>query len=148
MNKNLWIIILALGCVACGRQPSRDLGEFAGYVEKFESVSIAQGRPVRVEDLKMKFAQMDRPTEQAVCILQTDEQPQINVNKAAWDRMTETERQSVIFHELGHCVLLRKHVNALDSDNDPISLMNPYALDPTVYEAKMDHYHQELFHNR
>ncbi len=41
----------------------------------------------------------------------------ITISEEWWERATFLEKKEVIFHELGHCVLLRPHTSPPDSDN-------------------------------
>jgi hypothetical protein len=78
-----------------------------------------------------------------------DVQATVVVDKEYWGRLSDDERKLLIFHELGHCVLGRKHVPTFHSDENyvftPDSIMYPdarsvttaYRLDPLRYEAEL-----------
>ena len=70
---------------------------------------------------------------------------QMIINKQFWDAATPTEREMVIFHELGHCVLYRKHLNDARPDGSPVSLMRYTIYSPTTYNNNRDYYLRELF---
>lgn len=50
----------------------------------------------------------------------------IVIDKKYWDRSTYWERESLVFHELGHCVLDRPHVTAYDEEGHSLSIMHPF----------------------
>ncbi len=45
------------------------------------------------------------------------------VDRIYWDTATDLEREFVVFHELGHCVLNREHLDASDAQGNCISIM-------------------------
>lgn len=48
----------------------------------------------------------------------------INIDLAYWNKSDPNEREFLIFHELGHCVLKRSHLNLSKSDGTCVSMMN------------------------
>ncbi len=145
MNR-IWLL-LAIACVAvgCGRKPELSLGEFAPYVHEFERLSVVYGNPSKIEDLVMSFDTPDSPQEQGWCRLSSDKSPYIGINRTSWDLMDETERKLLVFHELGHCIKLRKHTTSALGTGEPASLMNPYSIDAYTYSTLEGYYLQELF---
>jgi hypothetical protein len=131
---------------ACGRKPVLQVpSQFAPYVQKFEQASTTQGPTVQVTDLIVKFGAMENQYERGICELDGDNTPTILVNEDAWDDMSEDERESLIFHELGHCVLKRKHRADQMGPGIPASLMNPYTIPGWTYEQYKKYYIEELF---
>ena len=45
------------------------------------------------------------------------------IDKIYWASATELEKEFVVFHELGHCVLNREHTDVADNDGDCVSIM-------------------------
>ena len=50
--------------------------------------------------------------------------------RSAWDKYSETEREVLVWHELGHCVLGLGHDARVDVDG-PVSIMYPNVFKPT-----------------
>jgi hypothetical protein len=50
----------------------------------------------------------------------------IVLDKEYWARASYWQRESLVFHELGHCILNRFHVTAYDKDYNPVSIMHPF----------------------
>ena len=49
----------------------------------------------------------------------------ISVDPLYWKQATALEKEYVMFHELGHCVLNRGHTTAADANNTCLSIMEP-----------------------
>lgn len=70
----------------------------------------------------------------------------IVIDKTKWESLTETKREILMFHELGHCLLLKHHNESLHSNYEPVSIMYPYLLTTdTFYTEHKAEYIQELF---
>jgi len=68
------------------------------------------------------------------------------VSLEQWNMMTELEREWVLFHELGHCVLFREHDNErILGGLCPRSIMHPWFTRDLCYKMKYDYYIKELF---
>jgi hypothetical protein len=134
---------LAAGCGR--RDPVLDVGEFKPYVDAFEAVSQVEGAPTQVEDLIIKFGDLPNPRERGACEIVGDRTPTITISKTKWGKLDEYERQQLLFHEMGHCVLGQEHRDAKDADGIAVSMMNPYAIDSYTYAEREEQYHHELF---
>ncbi len=47
----------------------------------------------------------------------------ISIDEAYWNAVDNLAREMVVFHELGHCILKRAHLESRDENGDCISLM-------------------------
>jgi hypothetical protein len=125
-------------------------GPFQDYVSNFEQASAEQGMPLRIVDLILGFGSTPSLNETGVCEWAENETPRIIINARIWNTLNDYDRQEVIFHELGHCVLRRIHqITEMMAYNNtmriPSSVMYPYRIVGTVYRDNMAHYHGELF---
>lgn len=68
----------------------------------------------------------------------------ITFNMTYWESYSSGDKESTVFHEMGHCVLLREHLPTL-SNGKPISLMNPYIVLSDTYLPRRNYYIGELF---
>jgi hypothetical protein len=139
------LVALALIMTGCGNSVVREVGEFEPYVARFEAEAAARGAPVTVEDLKIVQGELEDPRERAVCEIGGTRTPTITVDPQAWADSTEAEREELIFHEMGHCVLRRKHDTALDLEGKPKSLMHPLKIGTDTYLSQQTVYLDELF---
>jgi len=69
----------------------------------------------------------------------------IELDNTYWASASDTQREETVTHELGHCILYRAHLNTLDANGNPVSLMNAYLLDATLYSDNRVYYLNELF---
>ena len=148
MKVRLTCIILLWGASAlfgCARQQQLALGQFAPYVRSFESEAAHQGKTLKVTDLVIQFGPMKNHLERGICEIDGDATPTITINEDSWNRMDDSEREPLIFHELGHCVLHRRHQNGQMKDGVPTSLMNSYSITEFTYSTYREYYLHELF---
>jgi hypothetical protein len=150
--------ICAIALSACGAAPSSNTAHdntlqvdgFKSYVTSFEQTAAQYGNPVQVTDLVIQFGQVDGVGEnggRGVCELSEGSTPVITISQAAWTSSSESEREELIFHELGHCVLHKTHVGGINSDGIPASIMNPYKIDGAIYSQYKSFYLTGLFAN-
>jgi len=141
------VTIFALSLTACGKPhtPTVELGEFAPYVNDFTTQARAAGLDVEVTDLRVVFGSTDSPYQRGLCDITPDQTPTIIIQEWSWKEATEAAREELMFHELGHCVLHRKHHNDKTDNGFAKSIMNAYLLDSDTYEEFREYYLQELF---
>jgi hypothetical protein len=72
----------------------------------------------------------------------------VTLDSAFWNSSSETYREILMHHELGHCVLERYHTSTRLSSGQYASIMTPYILNSSVYAANKPYYVQELYRNR
>jgi hypothetical protein len=69
----------------------------------------------------------------------------VELSSSAWSKGSDTFKEMLVFHELGHCLLGRGHKNSRHSDGRPESVMNSFIFDGRTYTANRDQYLKELF---
>ena len=147
---------LAVGFIAmaCGQKESPRVAvfqvdsDFLPYVSAFERAANEQGKPIRVNDLIVSFGPTPNLNETGVCEISSDESPRITINQNIWSFLSPMDRQQVMFHELGHCVLRRLHKSGVTVQNGasiPSSMMYTHRIPGTTYSAHQGFYHIELF---
>lgn len=145
ISKALISGLLLVAFSACGKKPVLEVGQFSPYVQSFEKQAATHGQAVKVTDLIVKFGPMENKFERGICEINGDDTPTILINEDAWNQMSEDEREPLLYHELGHCVLKRKHRADQMSDGVPASLMNPYTIAGWTYDEYKSYYLNELF---
>lgn len=70
----------------------------------------------------------------------------IAIDFEAWQSLSGLEREQLVFHELGHCVLGRPDTDEI-KDNLPSSIMHLNMIDEQVYSKNRAEYLEELFSN-
>lgn len=68
----------------------------------------------------------------------------IVLNSVTWPNLTDTEKHNLVYHELGHCILLRDHNDALYPDGCYRSIMNTYLISDFCYFLHKDELINEL----
>jgi hypothetical protein len=127
------LIILTLGCGKKNNFVYDVPAEFEPYVQKFISEAKARGQNITIHNLIIKY---DATASSLYCATsnvissQNDVQKIISINpQQCWQNYVQLE--TLIFHELGHCILGRNHDMSLMPKGDPKTLMYPDNI--TVY---------------
>ena len=134
--------------------------EFQPYVDTFIKEAANRGHSITITNLIMQY---DTTSEDSLCgsCNSVSSNPSIqkiiniNPNFLCWDNNVELE--TLIFHELGHCILGRNHTTARLPNGDFKSIMTPHNLmlySPCIYPIggqscdnyfKRTYYLDELF---
>lgn len=123
--------------------------EVEPIVQKFMGLAKDRGLALATNDLIVQFTNapettMDGSFEAAHCTSQNGT-PLIVIHQGPWEMTDATGDESIMFHEMGHCFLLRAHRADLNADGTPASIMNPEAPTSQVYLAHYQNYLDELF---
>lgn len=151
----LGIVFLLLGCGRAATPEER--AEFSPYLQRFSTYSKKFGRSVKTDtDVTVVFAEL--PSRHlGVCQEGFWQTPRVEINRASWERATASAREVLLFHELGHCLLGRGHLDrqiAVESAERgqrmviPASVMASLALSSRWYDDFRDYYVEELFKGR
>lgn len=133
--------------------------EVEPYVQSFRDEAKKRNNPVSITNLIVTFGAVQQEDVCGQCILDSGKTPRIILNNDSfcWQQASKDERECLVFHELGHCLLNRAH----KADRFPkgmfASLMNPndtgvYATcrypigdDDCDKRPRRDYYIDELF---
>jgi hypothetical protein len=145
---------------ACGRTvigPTLDHGEFETYFQRFEIAAKHYGRNIEnSKDVRIEYGEVDTADVVGQCQTNILTGSRIVLVKSTWQGLSDASRESLIFHEFGHCILSRDHVpddlkvgdpGAPETvgSNTPRSLMHPSFVPGSIYSALKDYYQKELF---
>lgn len=124
------------------------------YVVSFEEQARVQyeQEDFKVGDIPVNFGDTTDEKYDGVCIKYPDDTREILLKKEWFDRANETQKEILIFHELGHCRLNRKHNSGETMAYDDqltikTSIMNPVVPSSYYYSEYKDAYLAELFHS-
>jgi hypothetical protein len=70
---------------------------------------------------------------------------QIMIQSEQWRTSSDMQREQLMFHELGHCLLRRQHDETTSPNGTPMSIMYPFLVPEHTYETFRDEYIKELF---
>lgn len=143
-NRNIilsgLLLVVAIFLTYCKRKP--DTPEFEKYVTKFE-----QEFNVDTFNIPIHFKKLDG-AEVGMCYLfQFKYWRSIAISKEFWDDASDTEKELLIYHELGHCVMELEHDNTLYNIglyNIHNSIMNEYIIPEVFYINFREHYIEDL----
>jgi hypothetical protein len=69
----------------------------------------------------------------------------ITLDKEYWDVISYQKKLILVYHELGHCTLMRRHIDKRFEDGCPISIMHPEILPDVCINRYLDYYLLEIF---
>jgi hypothetical protein len=135
MHRNLAFILSLLAFASCGApaaEPASVSPEFGDYYQGFLSEAGRFGSTLVSESVKVSFGAFEEETDLGECAPGGE----VSINEARWSRLAHYDRELLIFHELGHCLLGQKHRAG--------SLMDP-RLSGSQYAFRREAYLKELF---
>jgi len=138
----LWLAIAA--STGCTTGPA-DQGDFRPYLDRFAAEAVARGRHVDVSDVQFAFGTPFPAAAVASCFATPFGWRRVVVNRGQWDGIAPACREIFAFHELGHCVLNRVHLNERLADGTPASMMNFDTVPCGLYRERRARYLDELF---
>lgn len=130
------------------RSGCKTASEFYRYIDDFEAEygNNIGDIPVCIGSIEIE----DKESVIGVCRTWTGptrKYREITIKEEWFDRNHEDEYavRQLIEHELGHCLLNRDHVEEVDEDFHPISIMYPYHFSGGHYQDNHEYYLNELF---
>lgn len=139
---SLIFLFSLLFLASCGKLESPQINtDYKVYYNKFYALAESKGIKNIVKDVRVEFADLDG--EIAGSCYWIYHPRKIVLDKNIWESqgITDAYRESLMFHELGHCALSRFH------DDQELSIMNTIAPNNDVYLANYDLLVSELFEN-
>jgi hypothetical protein len=135
---------LVTALVGCGQENAKEPAivdeALVSYVVKFElDVGVSAGA------IDVTFGDLDDDIV-GMCYSWKDGRRKIVIDKQFWDIESETQREELMFHELGHCAMNLGHdeeISYMGRTSCPNSVMYPYAFE-YCYERYRDYYVSEL----
>ncbi len=155
------IILVAASLVGCGK-PAVVEAEFQPYLDSFYSEAQQRGKDIQRGNISIHFGELP-DTIAAHCVLSNSRPSsggdEVVINPTAWNAYSKQflpEREIVVFHELGHCLLGLEHeqgtLELCDERNHfyypqaPLSIMKSDAfVDPSLYADLRTYYVDQLF---
>lgn len=167
----LLLLIFLIGCASIGKGTETSK-EFLGideraeeYIALFKEIAEPYINKSTLESLSVGFkdVEVDERGVVGVCkYFTSDGGPEILIDQRFWAKSTENTRESLMLHELGHCICKIPHSHIEGSyeekpkkdgpvlgrgffrDGCPVTVMYPEVLGDFCYEKHKYHYHYEL----
>lgn len=140
--KKLIYFLLTLS--ACGPNP-----ESSKFVEEEikEHVELFSKLNNNKTNIEIKYSKLPDNVI-GLCYIYTDGSSNIEIDEKAYKSYSYSGKQELIFHELGHCILNRSHLETRytwEGVSIPTSIMYPFAFGEFwYYNENITHYHDEL----
>lgn len=100
--------------------------ELAPYFDRFQAEAAVRGVSVDFVAAQLSAALEDiaEANVSGQCYYNGDEPNRLVIDLVFWKQATDLKREFVIFHELGHCYLGRRHLDTANSDGTCASMMH------------------------
>lgn len=118
------------------------------YYASFEREAALRGYDVDLDDLDLvsTIEEIEEDGIAGTCHYNSQESNRITIDLTFWQNANQSTRELVVFHELGHCVLFRDHLEDENNQNTCLSIMNSGTSGCRVrYADNREYYLDELF---
>jgi len=124
--------------------------EVGKYVLKFIEDAGRKGLDVLPDmqdpKLDIRIASLDSWGSSTIGLCETgSNRRRVTFDPDFWNAVSETQKELLAHHELGHCVLYRGHRTALLETGKYASIMYPIIMGTSTYQNNYDYYQEELF---
>ena len=149
-NSVCLALFLLVGCGDPGSPRIEIDDEFRPYYDRFNQHSMEhRGKDFSNTNITINFVEtINIPTENNMTILGICYyfSNKVEINEETWVKLPTAKKEALIAHELGHCLLNRRHDEAAHpSTNARLSVMHPFILGQWEFSRKYDYYMKELF---
>ena len=124
-KSSSWWYIVLLCIVSCQDESAMEFAvspEFSGIVDRFKVEAEHRNVIVDLQGLGINFGILDQSAI-GRCLTYQSGRREIVIEKSYWRRTTDIEKELLLFHELGHCILGRSHDDSTTSLGACKSLM-------------------------
>lgn len=141
------LILFLIACSTTAEQAPRYSYKYVDkraikYVKRFEKFAGFKIPFVRIAFVQSFGIKHEKKKTIGLC---TKIDMQIYLPGYKWDDMTDLEKEELVFHEIGHCVLGRGHNEHKIKDSKcPYSIMWPKQIGDKCYKRYRKHYIKEL----
>jgi len=137
----IWIL---LGIIGCGDDKIHTNPSFDSYADRFIADAEQYNTEITKDSINIQFMEHAEYSATGL-VFGKCTNGIVYIVKDYWDSTSEEGRETLLYHELGHCVLHRGHESGSD-EIGPKSVMVADSSLVTYYWAKnRDHYLKELF---
>jgi hypothetical protein len=123
---------------------------FANYVQKFVDDASNQGisltQEMKSDPVEIVRASLDYLGSGVIGLCETGYGGRkVTLDPDFWDVVSETQKELLMHHELGHCILYRPHRSTFLSSGKEASIMYPIIMSSSTYLNNSSYYLSELF---
>ena len=127
---NVLLIAVLTGCQSDSPEPVQYSvpPEVEPYLKTFREEAQKRNVSVSTDNLIVEFGTVKAEDVCAQCLRENGKTPRITINDKnplCWQQASQYERECLLFHELGHCLLKRAHKSDKFPNGAFVSIMNP-----------------------
>jgi hypothetical protein len=151
--KNKILVFVFLICFSsCSKDevdPLADVApDFLPYLQRFKTEAAARDAKLIYDHLKAEF--VESGSIGGFCGYGDVNPPHVRIvnSDGCWNKITDTNKEILFFHELGHSILLRSHINDTLPNGDFKSMMfggNQFYIYAESTPERRSYYLDELF---
>ncbi len=151
MKSNHLLLLIVLFLFSCQKEKIQLVpSEFEPYVDEFFHQAQLRGYDLYKEDFDFSITleEIEDPFRGGECQFRGNK---ITIDIQNWERGSEEWKEFIIAHELGHCLLDRRHRNVKTTSNECYSFMrggkqDDFSCSQNLYSTKWKkYYYDELF---
>lgn len=156
MNKVLQygMLLILVVIISCGKETDDNqyiANELQQYFDQFEVEAAQYDIEVDIDDLDLSGYIENIQSNGTVgqCKIYSDGMQEVVIDERYWSRIGYAEKEFLVFHELGHCILGRDHDDSEIVGDICKSIMRSGLTDCSVLydEVNRELYIKELFEN-
>ena len=131
------LLIIAIFLCSCEEPIVNIESVFTDYIDRFEEEAATRGVNVDFSEEGIEILLVDSTSYLYAGYCDKDQEThQITIQRNYWDNVTERDRERLLFHELGHCILNRSHKNGLTDDREFLSIMQGSGSQSQYYSVR------------
>ncbi len=122
----MFVLVTNLCLMGCNKDNTQVIeGELQAHFSNFENEAAAHGIDLDISTLDISgyIQNIETIGTLGQCKSYSDGSQQVIVDEQYWNRISDEEREYLVFHELGHCILKREHNDNKDENGNCISIM-------------------------
>ncbi len=133
--KKIALVVGLLFMLACEYEPEILIysidPELQPYLDRFYKEAESRGLVFEKENLEMKFSDELKEDVCGQCLSPKKNRVgqltvEINRSGECWTAEADLNKEALVFHELGHCLLNRDHANKVFDSGAPKTIMTTY----------------------
>jgi hypothetical protein len=122
--KRLLTLLFITSFLSCQKETLPIDSRLQPYFEKFILEASQRGKTLNLDNLSGVIVEIGGSSIVAQCTQYENNPDEIKVDKTYWASATDSQKEFYIFHELGHCLLNRDHLNTTDKNGNCMSIMH------------------------
>ena len=124
----LFVVITTFSGISCNKDEADQLfvdNSLQEYFDRFSTEGAIRKVIVNFEASRVSgyIRTIDTPNVIGQCAHDANKPNTVIIDRDYWDNGSDLEREFLVFHELGHCVLKREHLDEADARGNCISIM-------------------------